>query len=102
MPEANDKTTAGEDKASAIGASAEKQSQAPPAPTPKQQVPSLGRIVIVREEGKNDAPGIVAEVFEDTITCNVFRGDHFPHVAANLTQIDPESSGTGWFWPPRV
>lgn len=64
--------------------------------------PSLGRIVIVREDGKNDAPGIIAEVFEDTISCNLFRADHFPHVAAHLTQIDPESSGSGWFWPLRV
>jgi len=64
--------------------------------------PSLGRIVIVREEGKKDAPGIIAEVFEDTITCNVFRGDHIPHVAHSLTQIDPSSGGSGWFWPPRI
>lgn len=71
------------------------------APKPPQ-APSLGRIVIVRENGKNDAPGIIAELFEDTITCNVFRGDHIPHVATHLTQIDPKSAGSGWFWPPRV
>lgn len=76
------------------------------APTP--QVPSLGRIVIVREAGKKDAPGIIAELSEDeteheqTITCNVFRGDHIPHVASRLTQIDAKSTGTGWFFPPRV
>lgn len=67
-----------------------------------QQVPSLGRTVIVREDGKKDAPGIVAEVFEDTISCNVFRADHLTHVATHLTQISAESGGTGWFWPPRV
>lgn len=75
---------------------------------PAPQVPSLGRIVIVREPGKKDAPGIVAELSEDetedeTITCNVFRGDHIPHVASHLAQIDPaNTAGTGWFWPPRV
>lgn len=69
------------------------------APSPK---PSLGRIVIVRESGKADAPGIIAEVAEETITCNVFRGDHIPHVASHLTQVDPESTGAGWYWPPRV
>lgn len=67
-----------------------------------KQVPSLGRIVIVREAGKNDAPGIIAEVLEDTISCNVFRGDHIPHVATHLTPIDAQSGGAGWFWPPRV
>lgn len=96
--------TSGKDKPSATGASLETQSSAPPAPTPHQedQAPSLGRIVIVREDGKNDAPGIIAEVFEDTITCNVFRGDHVPHVATQLTQTSAESDGAGWFWPPQV
>lgn len=81
----------------------------PPAPTAgAAQVPSLGRIVIVREAGKKDAPGIIAELSEDeteheqTITCNVFRGDHIPHVASRLAQIDAKSTGTGWFFPPRV
>lgn len=77
-------------------------SQPPPPTTSAAQVPSLGRIVIVRESGKKDAPGIIAEVAEDTVTCNVFRGDHIPHVATHLTQIDAKSSGTGWFFPPRV
>lgn len=92
------------------GAGKGKLSDSPTAPNPPPTVsaaPSLGRIVIVREAGKNDAPGIIAEVFEDTITCNVFRGDHLPHVATQLTRIDPgsaepEGGATGWFWPPRV
>lgn len=76
------------------------------APTP--QVPSMGRTVIVREPGKKDAPGIIAELSEDeeheeTITCNVFRGDHITHVASGLMQIDPANkTDTGWFWPPWV
>src|SRR5258708_3285663 len=77
--------------------------------TPIPQVPSLGRIVIVRESGKKDAPGIIAELSEDeieleeTITCNVFPGDHIPPVAPRLAQTAPANpTATGWFWPPRV
>ena len=74
---------------------------AKPSVPPGAAAPTIGRVVVVREHGKKDAPGIVAEVFEDTITCNVFRGDHLPHVASQLRQIPPDCSSPGWFWPPR-
>jgi hypothetical protein len=75
---------------------------------PKQtstQKPSLGRIVIVRHEHHVDAPGIITAVREDgTIDVQVFRGDHFPHVADRIAEIgEPETDKSpGWFWPPRV
>lgn len=63
--------------------------------------PTPGRIVQVRDHGR-DCAGIVAEVNEDgSITCNVFRGDHMVHVASHLTQIPADATSRGWFWPPR-
>ena len=91
-----------EDKVDAIGAELTKHEAADAASQTPKQTPSLGRIVIVREAGKKDAPGIIADIAEDTITCNVFRGDHIPHVASQLTQTDPKGTAAGWFWPPRV
>ena len=67
------------------------------------QKPSLGRIVIVRQEGKDNAPGIITAVREDgTVDVQLFRADHMPHVGHRLGETDPKDTGAGWFWPPRV
>lgn len=64
---------------------------------------SLGRIVLVREKGFADSPCIVTSVANGLVSGNVFRGTHIPHVAENLSEIDPgNTTGQGWFWPPRV
>lgn len=68
----------------------------PPLPGP----PTIGRTVIVREEHRRDAPGIVVAVHDGgVIDANVFRGDHILHVADALEPIDASELMRGWFYP---
>jgi hypothetical protein len=68
------------------------------------QKPSLGRIVIVRQTGRDDAPGIITAVREDgTVDVQLFRADHMTHVDHRLAEVGPDAeSGAGWRWPPRT
>lgn len=67
-------------------------------------LPTMGRIVIVREPGRADAPGIVVAVHNPTIDAQVFRGDHMPHSSHRLEQLTnlTDEKARGWFWPQRV
>lgn len=84
----------------------------PPAPVPTTggvqgvglvAFPTAGRIVMVREHGKVDAPAIIVTVDSDgLIDCSVFRADHSQHAAHKLTEIDPaNATARGWYWPKR-
>lgn len=99
-----------------VAPGAEKFGTQPPTPSPAptgstgsgtatapQPAVSVGRIVLVREKGYADSPCIVTSVANGLVSGNVFRGTHIPHVAENLAEIDPgNTTGHGWFWPPRV
>jgi hypothetical protein len=60
---------------------------------------SASDIVIVREPGKSDAPGLVVNVGDDYVDTQVFRGDHTSHALHTLHKIDPATGKIGWFWP---
>jgi hypothetical protein len=70
------------------------------------QKPSLGRIVLFHELGKEPAPAIVTRVWTDTtVNITVFRDAIDSQPRTSVEYADPENpAGRSefWSWPPRV
>lgn len=69
--------------------------------TPDPRVPKMGKPVIVRRNGKPDAPALIAEVTPKMlITAVVLAANHhLVETVKNLREIHPSEKLTGWYWP---
>lgn len=66
--------------------------------------PSIGRIVLTKDDAGNDCPAIVCCVHSETcVSVWTFPWSGEPEQKTSLTLIDHENlSASEWCWPPRV